>query len=103
MGKNKKNRQKQQKSPQPNRQLPIITATTAIDDESETSNRVEQLTIQAPAIFVDTVCSFSLYSHKIFYFYSQLKNTMETKMETKTKRKIGLNKYSKKSKDVKLL
>jgi hypothetical protein len=49
MGKNKK---RKQNSPRP---IPIITATRNIDGSPDTTNQVERLTIDSPAIFVETV------------------------------------------------
>lgn len=90
MGKNKKNRQKQQKSPQPSHQIPIITATSNIDNEEE-SDQVEQVTIQTPDILVETVsfCKLSIIFLSIF-------SLLKVKMDIKRKKKIALNKSWKK-------
>jgi hypothetical protein len=56
MGKNKKNRQKQQQNVNPAHQIPIITATTTFDDSPDADNLPEQVTVHSPVIFVETVC-----------------------------------------------
>lgn len=66
MGKNKKNRQKQQQNVQ--HQIPIITATATIDDCSDASNQPEPIQV-SPVIFVEEpVCFLQFIIRTIFCF-----------------------------------